>query len=207
MFKLLRNKKVMRVVVAFVAFSFLGGFVGSYALRSLGQVGQSEAQENDFADELDNAISSYEGDIEYYQNATVAEPENVDNYILLADSYYNLANLRNSYKGEDVSDYLTVAKDNYQKALELDDSRVNLLLSIGMLETALNNYADAADYYETFLEQYPDSFEANALYTQLLVVSDELSEAKDWLEKTRDLATSEEDQQVVEQLEGMVNPS
>ena len=38
MFRLLRKKKVMRLIVGFVALSFLGGFIGSYAVRSLGQI-------------------------------------------------------------------------------------------------------------------------------------------------------------------------
>lgn len=207
MFRLLRNKKVMKFVVGFVALTFLGGFVGSYALQSIGQISESEAQENDFADQVANSISTYEGDIDYYQNAIVEEPDNVENYILLADTYYEIANLRNSYLGEDVSDYLSQARDNYKKALDMDENRVNLLLSMGMLETALNNYSDASVYYEKFLTEYPDSFEANALYTQLLAVSEDTEQANEWLEKTKELAVSDEDQQVIEQLEGMVNPS
>ena len=76
-----------------------------------------------------------------------------------------------------------------------------------MVETSLTNYDEAGSYYQSFLEEYPDSFEANALYTQLLALSDETDQAREWLEKTRELAMDEEQQTIIEQLEGIVNPS
>ena len=207
MFKLFRNKKVMKLIVGFVALSFLGGFVGSAALRSLGQVDETEAQDNAFAEELANNISVLEGDLDYYNTAIEEEPDNVENYIILADTYYQLAGLKSGYLGEDVTSYLTLARDNYKKALELDESRKNLMLSIAMVETALSNFTEATSYYELFLSEYPESFEANALYTQMLALAEELDQAQVWLEKTRELAVTDEELAIVEQLNGMLNPS
>lgn len=207
MFKLFRNKKVMKLIVGFVALSFLGGFVGSFAVRSLGQLDEPEPQENDFAEQLSDMIDQMEDDLVYYTSATEVDPDNVDNYILLGDTYYDIAGLRSGYYGEDVTDYLQQARDSYTTAYELDASRKNLMLSIAMVETALSDFTEASSYYESFLAEYPESFEANALYTQMLALSEETDQAQEWLEKTKELAISDEELDIVEQLDGMVNPS
>ncbi len=207
MFRLFRNKKVMKLIVGFVALTFLGGFVGSFAVRSMGDLDDLEPQENEFAEELSDMVSQMEADLVYYTAATEEDPDNVDNYIMLGDIYYDLAGLRSGYYGEEVTDYLEQARDSYSKAFDLDASRKNLMLSIAMVGTALSDFTEATSYYELFLVEYPESFEANALYTQMLVLSEETDQAQEWLEKTRELAVSDEEISIIEQLQGMVNPS
>lgn len=207
MFKLFRNKKVMKLIVGFVALTFLGGFVGSFAVRSLGDLDEPVPQENDFAEQLSDMVDQMEADLVYYNAATEEDPDNVDNYIMQGDIYYDLAGLKSGYYGEEVTDYLEQARDSYTKAFNLDASRKNLMLSIAMVGTALSDFTEATSYYELFLAEYPESFEANALYTQMLVLSEETDQAQEWLEKTRELAVSDEEIGIIEQLQGMVNPS
>lgn len=207
MFRLFRNKKVMKLIVGFVALTFLGGFVGSFAVRSLGDIDEPAPQENDFAEQLSDMVDQMEADLVYYNVAIEEEPDNVDNYIMLGDIYYDLAGLKSGYYGEDVTDYLEQARDSYTKAFDLDASRKNLMLSIAMVGTALSDFTEATSYYEQFLAEYPESFEANALYTQMLVLAEETDQAQEWLEKTRELAVSDEEIGIIEQLQGMVNPS
>jgi tetratricopeptide (TPR) repeat protein len=190
-----------------VALTFLGGFVGSFAVRSLGDLDEPAPQENDFAEQLSDMIDQMEADLVYYNAATEEDPDNVDNYIMLGDIYYDLAGLKSGYYGEEVTDYLEQARDSYTKAFDLDASRKNLMLSIAMVGTALSDFTEATSYYELFLAEYPESFEANALYTQMLVLSEETDQAQDWLEKTKELAVSDEEIGIIEQLQGMVNPS
>jgi tetratricopeptide (TPR) repeat protein len=197
----------MKLIVGFVALTFLGGFVGSFAVRSLGDIDEPAPQENDFAEQLSDMVDQMEADLVYYNVAAEEDPDNVDNYIMLGDIYYDLAGLRSGYYGEEVTDYLEQARDSYTKAFDLDASRKNLMLSIAMVGTALSDFTEAASYYELFLAEYPESFEANALYTQMLVLSEETDQAQDWLEKTKELAVSDEEIGIIEQLQGMVNPS
>jgi tetratricopeptide (TPR) repeat protein len=197
----------MKLIVGFVALTFLGGFVGSFAVRSLGDLDEPAPQENDFAEQLSDMIDQMEADLVYYNAATEEDPDNVDNYIMLGDIYYDLAGLKSGYYGEEVTDYLEQARDSYTKAFDLDASRKNLMLSIAMVGTALSDFTEATSYYELFLAEYPESFEANALYTQMLVLSEETDQAQDWLEKTKELAVSDEEIGIIEQLQGMVNPS
>ena len=207
MFKLLRNKRLMKVVVGFVAITFLGGFVGSFALRSLGNETENLPSENEFSEQLSIMLDQMSKDQTYYESLIEENPENPDNYILLADSYYDLAGIRSRYYAEDVNDLLLQAAEHYQTAFDLDETRVNLRLSIAMVKTALGDYEEADLQYLAFLDIYPDSFEANALYTQMLFMSNEQQAAQSRLEVTRSLADEQEEVEIVEQLDEILNAS
>ncbi len=203
MFRLLRNKKVMRWVVGFVAFTFLGGFVGSYALGSLGNSSALSADSNSVANDLEATTLQLEKDLEMYASLIEASADDVDSWIALGDINYDLAAIYSNYYGQDVSSYLGESSAAYQQALSIDSERKNLLLSIAMVETYQGHFDDAKSYYEEFLTLYPKSFDAHALYTQLFFLSGEKETALKWLQMTRDLAQSEEEFDIVNNLELM----
>lgn len=203
MFKLFRNKKVLRIVVGFVAITFIGGFVGAAAIQSWGGDKDEELQLDQVSAELDATIDQLKEDLVTYQSLYEEEPDNVDHLVIIGNIHYELARAR-SYIESDVSQELVAASEAYQQALAMDEERSNLLLSVAMVETSLANYELAETYYRDFITLYPDNFESQALFAQMLAVSSQNDLAKERLAIAESLASTDEEMAIVEQLSTLI---
>lgn len=202
MFKLLRNKKVLRVVVIGVAIAFIGGFVGAAALQS--QAGrQAEEASGQPAFNLEDTIAQLEEEAELYADKLEDPDASADDWVIYGNINYELARAL-SYGGRDIIPALEEAGRAYQKALDLDDERSNLYLSLAMVESSLEDYSSAEAHFQTFVDRYPDNFEGQALYAQMLAISGKVEAAQARLALAQPLAQGQEEEAVLDRLEEMI---
>ncbi len=162
---------------------------------------------NNYATFLVDITKEYEKADEYYRKAIDADPDNLN--IIAAYAKY-LTNIRKNYdKAEqfyseglakntsdsiflcNYADFLKSIRKNYDKALEYYNKAINIMpqtsLVLGSYAVFLTDikkdYSSALSYFEKALDMSPNDSFLLVNYSKLLILSNDLETAKEFIEK------------------------
>ncbi len=199
MLTLLRNRKIMVVIVGLVTLTFLVGFAGIFGLGGLGEPAESGQGESQ-ADQVAAYVDSLQEEIGSVEELLKEGPD-AAYYQYLGDLYFQLAQTRDYFYQADPAEELLKAEDSYRKAYETDPEQGEMLLSLAITRTALEKYPEAAENYRSVLERYPDYFEARISYANMLYLAGDAGEGDLQLARAQELADSDEQMQMIRDVE------